>query len=138
VQSALTQVRETYKDQVKIVYKDFPLAIHANAQKAAEASRCAGEQGKYWEYHDVLFANGNALAVANLKKFAADLKFDTAKFDTCLDSGKYAQAVAKDVAEGSRAGVSGTPAFFVNGRFLSGAQPFSAFQDAIEEALTSQ
>jgi len=138
VQSALTQVHETYKDQVKIVYKDFPLAIHPNAQKAAEAARCAREQGKYWEYHDVLFANVKALEVANLKKYATDLKLDSAKFDTCLDSGKYAQAVEKDVEEGNRAGVSGTPAFFVNGRFLSGAQPFSAFQEAIEDALASQ
>jgi protein-disulfide isomerase len=136
--ATLGQVRETYKDQVKIVYKDYPLPIHANAPKAAEASRCAREQGKYWEYHDILFANINALDVANLKKFAADLKLDAAKFDTCLDSGKYAQAVAKDIEEGSRAGVSGTPAFFVNGRFLSGAQPFSAFQEAIDEALAAQ
>jgi len=123
---------------VKIVYKDFPLPIHPNAQKAAEASRCAAEQGKYWEYHDLLFANSNALEPANLKKFAADLTLDTAKFDACLDSGKYAQAITKDVAEGNRAGVSGTPAFFINGRFLSGAQPFSAFQEAIDDALASK
>jgi len=123
---------------VKIVYKDFPLAIHANAQKAAEASRCAAEQGKYWEYHDRMFSNQSTLAPDNLKKFAADLQMDTAQFDSCLDSGKYVQAVAKDVAEGNRVGVTGTPAFFVNGRFLSGAQPFNAFQDAIEDALASQ
>jgi len=123
---------------VKIVYKDFPLPIHQNAQKAAEASRCAAEQGKYWEYHDLMFANSNALAPANLKKFAADLQLNTAQFDSCLDGNKYAQAVAKDVEEGNRAGVSGTPAFFVNGRFLSGSQPFTAFQEAIEDALTAQ
>ena len=123
---------------MKIVYKDFPLAIHANAQKAAEASRCAAEQGKYWEYHDRMFSNQATLAPDNLKKFAADLQMDTAQFDSCLDSGKYAQAVAKDVAEGNRVGVTGTPAFFVNGRFLSGAQPFNAFQDAIEDALAAQ
>jgi protein-disulfide isomerase len=123
---------------VKIVYKDFPLSIHNNAQKAAEASRCALEQDKYWEYHDVLFANGTALDQDNLKKFAADLKLDSEKFNACLDSGKYAAAVNKDVAEGTKVGVSGTPAFFVNGRFLSGAQPFSAFQEAIDDALASQ
>lgn len=120
------------------MYKDFPLNIHPNAQKAAEASRCAGEQEKYWEYHDVLFANSNALALANLKKFAADLKLDTAKFDACLDSSKYATAVGKDMADGTRVGVSGTPAFLVNGRFLSGAQPFAAFQEVIEEVLSAQ
>lgn len=123
---------------MKLVYKDFPLPIHQNAQKAAEASRCAAEQGKYWEYHDRMFTNQATLAPDNLKKFAADLQLNTTQFDSCLDSSKYAQAIAKDVAEGNRAGVSGTPAFFVNGRFLSGAQPFTAFQEAIEDALTTQ
>jgi protein-disulfide isomerase len=123
---------------VKIVYKDFPLGIHNNAQKAAEASRCAKEQDKYWEYHDVLFANGTALSPDNLKKYAADLKLDTDKFNTCLESGKYTAAINKDVADGTKVGVSGTPAFLVNGRFLSGAQPFSAFQEAIDDALASQ
>jgi len=137
-EAELVKVRETYKDKVKIVYKDYPLEFHANARKAAEASRCAAEQGKYWEYHDVLFANGTALDLANLKKFAANLKLDTTQFDTCLDSGKYAAPISKDIAEGSQAGVTGTPAFFINGRFLSGAQPFATFQDAIEEALETQ
>jgi protein-disulfide isomerase len=114
------------------------LSIHANAQKAAEASRCAGAQGKYWEYHDLLFANNNALDLAKLKKFAADLNLDSTQFDACLDSGKYAELVSKDMAEGARVGVGGTPAFFVNGRLLSGAQPFSAFQEAIDEALSAQ
>lgn len=117
------------------MYKDFPLEFHKDARKAAEASRCAGEQGKYWEYHDVLFANTNALGIDKLKKYAADLKLDVDQFATCLESGKYAASVSKDMAEGAQAGVTGTPAFFVNGRFLSGAQPFAAFQDAIEEAL---
>jgi protein-disulfide isomerase len=134
----VVKVREAYKDQVKIVYKDFPLSIHPNAPKAAEASRCAREQEKYWEYHDVLFANNNALEVPNLKKFAADLKLDIAKFDACLDSGKYAPEIAKDVEEGTRVGVSGTPAFFINGRLVSGAQPFSAFQEVIEDVLAVQ
>ncbi|MBI3798890.1 MAG: thioredoxin domain-containing protein [Deltaproteobacteria bacterium] len=134
----MVKVRDAYKDQVKIVYKDFPLPIHPNAPKAAEASRCAREQEKYWEYHDVLFANHDALEVPNLKKFAVDLKLDKAKFDTCLDSGKYADEIAKDMAEGSRVGVTGTPAFFINGRLISGAQPFSAFQEVIEDALAAQ
>jgi protein-disulfide isomerase len=120
------------------VFKDFPLSIHNNAQKAAEASRCAGEQDKYWEYHDVLFKNISALGPDNLKKYAADLKLDAAKFNECLDSGKYAAAVNKDMADGMKVGVSGTPAFLVNGRFLSGAQPFSAFQEVIDEELASK
>jgi len=76
--------------------------------------------------------------VPNLKKFAADLKLDTAKCDACLDSGKYAPEIAKDVEEGTRVGVSGTPAFFINGRLVSGAQPFTAFQEVIEDVLAAQ
>ena len=120
------------------MFKDFPLSIHNNAQKAAEAARCAGEQDKYWEYHDVLFKNIAALGPDKLKKYAADLQIDTAKFNACLDSGKHAAAINKDMADGAKVGVSGTPAFLVNGRFLSGAQPFSAFQEIIEEELNAQ
>ena len=120
------------------MYKDYPLEFHKDARKAAEASHCAGEQGKYWEYHDVLFANTNALGADSLKKYATDLKLDVNQFTTCLDSGKYTAAIAKDTAEGVQAGVTGTPAFFINGRFLSGAQPFASFQDAIEEVLEGQ
>lgn len=120
------------------MYKDYPLEFHANARKAAEASRCAAEQGKYWEYHDILFANQSALDVANLKKYATNLKLDANQFTTCLDSGKHVAAIAKDTSEGAQAGVTGTPAFFINGRFLSGAQPFASFQDALEEALEGQ
>lgn len=119
------------------MFKDFPLSIHSHAQKAAEASRCAGEQDKYWEYHDVLFKNSSALGPDNFKKFAADLKLDTTKFTQCLDSGKYAEAVNQDMADGVKVGVSGTPAFLINGRFLSGAQPFSAFQEIIDEELAA-
>jgi protein-disulfide isomerase len=83
----------------------------------------------------VLFTKTSALGIDNLKKYATDLKLDVNQFTTCLDSGKYAAAISKDIAEGAQAGVTGTPAFFINGQFLSGAQPFAAFQDAIEEAL---
>ena len=139
MQSALTQIQENYKDQVKIVFKDFPLTrIHAQAYKAAEAARCAGDQEKYWEYHDILFANTAALQPDNLKQYAADLKLDTAQFDACLENNAYTGAVSKDLALGTRLGVTGTPTFFVNGRFLSGAQPYSAFAELIDEALAAQ
>lgn len=139
VQPELVKIRDTYKDKVKIVYKDFPLSIHSHAQKAAEAARCvlAQDKGKYWDYHDMLFAKNSALELTNLKQYAADLQIDTAKFNECLDSGAYAEAVNQDMADGVKVGVSGTPAFLINGRFLSGAQPFSAFQEVIDEELAS-
>ena len=139
MQSALSRIQEDYKGKIKIVFKDFPLTrIHPQAYKASEAARCAGDQDKYWEYHDILFANTRALQPEKLKQYAADLKLDTAQFDACLDNNAYTAAVSKDLALGSQLGVSGTPAFFVNGRFLSGAQPYSAFAELIDEALATQ
>ena len=139
MQSALSQIQKNYKDKVKFVFRDFPLTrIHPQAYKAAEAARCAGDQGKYWEYHDILFANIKALQPEELKQYAADLKLDAAQFAACLDNNAYTAAVSKDLALGTQLGVSGTPAFFVNGRFLSGAQPYSAFVELIEEMLAAR
>ena len=139
MQSALSQIQENYKDKVKFVFRDFPLTrLHPQAYKAAEAARCAGDQGKYWEYHDILFANIKALQPDELKQYAADLKLDPAQFAACLDNNAYTAAVSKDLALGTQLGVSGTPAFFVNGRFLSGSQPYSAFAELIEEMLAAQ
>jgi protein-disulfide isomerase len=135
------QIKANYIDTGKanLVYRDYPLSFHQNAQQSAEAAECADEQGKFWEYHEVLFAkgagDGTGLNVADLKQYAADLKLDTKKFDSCLDSHKYATEVAKDTSDGSAAGVSGTPSFFINGQQLVGAQPYSAFQQAIDAAL---
>ena len=120
---------------MKIVYKDFPLPSHPRAPKAAEAAHCAGDQGKYWEYHDVLFKNTGALDDQSLKRFAKDLGLDTAGFDACLDGGKHAERVRRDVRQGQELGVSGTPAFFINGRFLSGARPAAHFQEIIDDLL---
>lgn len=138
VQASLNLILSTYQDQVRLVFKDFPLSSHPRAQKAAEAARCAGEQERYWDYHDVLFRNVKALEVEQLKQYAAELQLDTERFNTCLDSGQQTAAVRRDLAQGSQLGVSGTPAFFINGRFLSGAQPFTVFQETIDEALAAQ
>src|SRR6202011_3426672 len=97
---------------LKVVFKDFPLPMHKDAEKAAEGARCAGEQGKFWEFHDLLFSS-HQVDVPSLKNHAADLKLDQAKFDACLDSGAEAAAVKKDQAEGMRLGLTGTPSFFV-------------------------
>ena len=125
-----------YGDKVKFVWKDFPLtSIHPQAVKASEAAHCAGDEGKYWEYHDVLFANQRALQLDQLKKYAADLKLNSAAFDRCLDSGKYAGKVQAGLQEATQLGLSSTPSIFINGRLLMGAQPFEAFQAIIDEEL---
>ncbi len=136
-EETLPQILSEYGDQVRFVYRDFPLtSLHANALKAAEASECADDQGKYWEYHDLLFQNQTALDDESLKGYAASLELDAATFDDCLASGKYTQEVAKDLQDGTEAGVQGTPSFFVNGMPIRGAQPYQAFQAAIEAALS--
>jgi len=119
----------------KETFRDFPLSFHQNAQKASEAAECAGDQNKYWEMHDLLFKNQQALSVSELKKYAGQLGLNQKTFDDCLDSGKNAAEVKKDMAEGSQYGVSGTPAFFINGKKLVGAQPFSAFKAVIDAEL---
>ena len=132
------QVMKAYPDQVRLVFRQFPLEMHKEAPKAAEAALCANEQGKFWEYHDVLFQNQQALAVESLKTHAANLKLDTKKFNECLDSGKMAATVKADMEAGSKVGVTGTPAFFINGVMLSGAQPFEEFKKIIDEELQAK
>lgn len=122
--------------KVKFVYMHFPLSsIHPDAEPAALASECAGEQGKFWEYHDLLFENQRSLSETDLKQYAADLGLNEDQFNNCLDSGKYQDKVDSDFNQGSSNGISGTPGFLINGRPLSGAQPFSAFQNIIEQEL---
>jgi len=131
----LTQALADYKDEVYYVVRNFPLNFHAQAQKAAEASLCANEQKKYWDYSDKLWANQKALDVPSLKKYAVDLSLDAKKFDECLDSGKFAAEVNQDQQDGMKAGVSGTPAFFINGQMITGAQPPEAFKKVIDSEL---
>jgi protein-disulfide isomerase len=137
VAPTLKKVRDTYGDKVRVVWKDFPLTqIHPQAFKAGEAAHCAGEQGKYWEYHDRLFANQQALEPDDLKKYAADLGLDAAQFNACVDTSKYGERVREGVAEGSRLGINSTPTIYINGRMLSGAQPFETFVTVIDEELS--
>ena len=112
------------------MYRDFPLtSIHQYAQKAAEASECADDQGKFWEYHDLIFANQSAIDVDSLKGYAEQLGLDTATFNDCLDSGKQTAEVEKDTQDAQSYGAGGTPAFFINGKFVSGALPFEDYPD---------
>jgi protein-disulfide isomerase len=117
------------------VFKDFPLQNHAQAPKAHQAAHCAGEQGKYWQMHDLIFANQARMEVPNLKQHAAALGIDTQKFNTCLDTDKYAASIAADFKLGEEIGVSSTPTMYVNGRPVIGAQPFEQFQAVIDEEL---
>lgn len=141
----LPQIKKDYlvTGKAKFVYRDFPLAqIHLGATPAAEGAECAKEQSKFWEMHDVIFeeqekqGSGTVQFTADdVKKWAAKIGLNTSKFNQCLDSGKYKQEVDKDIADGSAAGVTGTPAIFVNGRLIVGAQPFAAFKAVIDEEL---
>ncbi len=137
VAPTLKQVKDTYGDKVRVVWKDFPLTqIHPQAFKAGEAAHCAADQGKFWEYHDRLFANQQALQPNDLKKYAADLGLDAAAFGTCLDTSKHGERVRDGVAEGSRLGVNSTPTIYINGRVLSGAQPYEVIAAVIDEELS--
>ncbi len=137
-QQTLPDIERSYiaTGKAKLVYKDFPLdSIHPHATPAAMAARCAGEQGKFWEFHDLIFNNQQSLGESSYTQWASQLGLDAAKFNECSSSRKYLSAVRQDLVEGQRAGVQGTPAFLINGQLLSGAQPFAAFQQAIENAL---
>ncbi len=133
--------------RLRYVYRDFPLSFHSEAAKASEAANCAGEQGKYWQMHDAIFGQQKAMKVADLKAHAKGLGLDTKSFDACLDSGKYAPEVRKDFSDGQKAGVRGTPSFFIGLaeagskefkalRVIRGAQPYAAFKQAIDGLLS--
>ncbi|MDO8551337.1 MAG: DsbA family protein [bacterium] len=122
-------------NKIHYVFQHFPLPMHPNAQKSAEAAECAGEQGKFWEMHDKLFANQTSLSITDLKKYAADLGLKTSTFNSCLDSGKEADKVKSGTSLGQGVNVSGTPAFFINGQLISGAQPYQAFKTVIDQEL---
>ena len=137
VMPTLKKIKQTYGDKVRIVWKDFPLtSIHPQAFKAAEAAQCAREQGKFWELHDVLFANQQALLPDDLKKHAAGIGLDVAKFNTCFDASKYGERVQQHMSAGTQLGVSSTPSIFINGRLVSGAQPYEVFAGIIDDELT--
>jgi len=135
VAPTLKQVVDTYGDKVRLVFRDYPLPNHSKAPKASEAAACAGDQGQFWEMYDKLFAAGARLEEVDLKRHAIDLKLDSASFYECLDSGRKAADIARSVDAGQQLGISGTPAFYINGRLLSGAQPFERFAEIIDEEL---
>src|SRR5262249_27773904 len=132
--ATVEQVMKTYGDKVKLVYRDYPLPFHENARPAALAAACANAQGKFWEFHQKLWGASD-LSTANLKAMAGEVGLDQKKFDECLDKQEFKAVIEKDIADGAAVGVTGTPAFFINGRMLSGAQPFEKFKQVIDEEL---
>ena len=135
-QATLAKILSRYGDKVKLVHRDFPVdRLHPQARKAHEAARCAHDQGKFWAYHDALYANAPKAGPAQLKAYAREVGLDLAAFERCLTGGTLQDAVQKDVEEGISLGVSGTPAFFINGRMLSGAKTLESFVRVIEEEL---
>lgn len=135
-QTVLEQLRQRYGEKLRIVYKHFPLTnIHPNAQKAAEAAECANEKGKFWELHDVLYANQSALELDKLAGYAQQVGLDPVEFRQCLDSGRMAARVKRDADSAQTVGVTSTPSFFVNGIKVRGAQPIDYFQGLIDGEL---
>ncbi len=130
----VTAVLKHYGDKVRLVFRHYPLSFHPRAPKAAEATACADEQGKFWALHDALF-DSQELEEEALKAQAQRVGVDTQRFDDCLDSGRMDAVVKRDFAAGSKVGVTGTPAFFINGLMLSGAQPEAAFRKLIDAEL---
>ena len=136
--STVKSILKKYGGKVKLAYRDLPLLpIRPGTPGSAEASRCAGEQGKYWEYHDLLFENQDEIGEEAFSAHAESLKLDVERFQTCLQSGKFKPQIQEDFQEGIRLGIKGTPAFFINGVMVSGAQPQSEFEEIIEAELAT-
>ena len=139
VNQALERVLTRYKDTVRLVHRDLPLPqLHPAARKAHEAARCADRQGKFWEYRGVLYQRAPAASAEQLNSYAAEVGLNLASFKSCLESEEARAAVQRDEAEARRLGITGTPAFYINGRFLAGAQPESEFARLIDEELAAR
>jgi protein-disulfide isomerase len=137
-EGTLKELRAKYGDKIRLVHMDFPLPFHSHALDAAKAARCANEQGKFWQYRDALFANQNKLAPADLKATGKTLGLNSTEFNECFDKAKYVTQIKTDQAAGEKAGVDGTPAFFIDGRPLTGAQPAPAFEQLIDDELANR
>jgi len=131
----LKRLLDTYGDKLRLVYRHFPLGERTRGRRAAEASECAGVQGRFWEYHDLLYEEAGEMDDAGLKAYATKVALDEKAFAACLEAGEFAEKVQEDREAGARAGVNATPTFFVNGRYVRGAQPYEAFKQFIDEEL---
>ena len=134
--NTIARILDEFGDQIRFVYQDYPLPSHPNAFKAAEAGNCANDQGEFWPFHDRLFESQGSLDVASLKTYASELGLEAEAFAACLDSGRHASRVERDLEIGSGYGVSSTPTLFVNGRAVVGAMPYESFVEIIQEELS--
>ena len=136
-ENTVKEVRAKYGDKVRVVHMDFPLSFHSHSMDAANAARCANDQGKFWQFRDTLFTNQSKLAPADLKATAKTLGMNTGQFNECFDKGKHEDEIKKDLAAGEKAGVDGTPGFFIDGRPLVGAQPLDKFTEIIDDEIST-
>jgi protein-disulfide isomerase len=135
VEPSIAELEKLYPGKVRVAWKNFPLSFHDKAKPAAEAALAAHEQGKFWQMHEILFKNQSALTAADLEKYAQEIGLNMPKFKAAIESHKFAAAIEADMKQGSELGVSGTPAAFVNGQLVSGAQPVDAFKKIVEAEL---
>lgn len=129
------EVMKKYGEKVRLVFRDYPLSFHQNAETAAMGAECADEQGKFWEMNRAMFANQSKLTATDLVETAGNVGLDKDKFKGCLDSGKYRTEVQKDFQDGQKAGVTGTPTFFINGIMIVGARGVESFSEIIDREL---
>jgi protein-disulfide isomerase len=134
-QQVYPQLKLAYANSIRFIYRDLPLDFHADAEPAAEAARCAGEQGHFWDYFEALYNAPNGIDTDSRRGFAQKLGLNLTTFDQCVQSGRFATNVRLDTSDAVSHGVNGTPAFFINGRMIAGALPFAEFQKALDAAL---
>ncbi len=135
MQPEIEELLKDYNGKLTLYFKDFPLAIHAHAGKASQAARCAEQQGAFWPYHDILFHEGASLELPQLKQYARGLRLDAARFDACLDAALPPAEIQNNLEQGQRLGIAGTPAFFINGHFLSGVVSYETLREVVDQSL---
>jgi protein-disulfide isomerase len=136
VQPTLKRILSDYGDRVRLAYRDFPLdQLHPSARKAAEAARCANDQGKFWEFHDKLYGAGADGSLETLTRLAGEINMDAVAFQQCIAIGKHRSGIDRDIEQAAKLGINGTPGFFINGRLISGAQAYEGFAQVINEEL---
>ncbi len=131
----MKELLRIYGEKIRLVYRDYPGPNHPFAEQAAEAAQCAGEQGKFWEYHDTLFDRQTSSKGWDFLALATELGLRQDAFAACLNSGRFREEIAKDIQDGFKLGITSTPTFFINGRPLVGAQPLASFQMLIDNLL---